>query len=149
MRKKALTDEQNERIRRLMKHQLERKSQSKLADDLKVTQSFLSVFLRGRQGTSLHVAERFAELIGWTVDDLLAGREQGAPDLFPNRAKAIAIAHELKPHEIDPEAIAIVDSIPHRGADLPVKQWLLMLIGWDEHLRRGHPSPVGWQRRRP
>lgn len=129
-----------------MKLQLERKTQSVLANELNVTQSFLSLFLRGRMGTSLEVAERFAGVLDWTLDEVLAGRQQGGPDPFPNRGRAADIARALGPEEVRPEAIEVVESIPRRGPDLQVKQWLAAIRYWDEHLRLGHPVPLTWER---
>jgi transcriptional regulator with XRE-family HTH domain len=73
---KALTPEQNERLRDAVRDLLRRHdgNQTVLAPKLGVSQSTLSGFIGGRQGTSYAVAGRVADLLRVDERELLHGR---------------------------------------------------------------------------
>ena len=148
MRGKALSPEQNEHLRVLVKQLLERFTQQELADLVGLTQASISGFLSGRVGTSMNMAKRVAELMGRTLDDVLALRDPGEPDRYPKRAVAARFARAVGAEEYLPEAIDFVEAMERVGGDLTVKKWLEMIDFWDGQLRLGHLLPLGPQGRR-
>ncbi len=148
MRGKALSPEQNEHLRVLMKKLLQRFTQQQLADVLELTQASISGFLSGRVGTSMNVAKHVAELTGRSLDDVLALRDPGEPDRYPKRAVAVRFARDAGEDEYLPEAIDFVEAMERVGGDLPIKKWLEMIDFWDGQLRLGHLLPLGPQGRR-
>lgn len=81
---KALTPEQNARVREAIRAELvpQYGNQSALAGPLGVSQGAISGFLSGRQGTSYLVARRAAELLKMPLDALLDGGTMAAPMLI-------------------------------------------------------------------
>lgn len=81
---RSLTPEQNERIRAAINADLVPRygDQTALAGPLGVSQSAISGFLKGRQGTSYLVARRAAALLGMPLDALLDGGTVATPMLI-------------------------------------------------------------------
>lgn len=134
-RERDLTDEQNERVRTLVRELLKREgmTQVKLAPALGLKQPALSGFLASRQGTSYSTARRAAKLAGVEVEDVLAGRTT-TPDPYPARARALAFAADVA----HPDAIAFVRDMEPRGAnDLDAMGWMRILMFWDEQAKAG------------
>ncbi len=112
-------------------------NQTRLAPDLDVEQPTISAFLSSkRQGTSLHVVQRMAELLGRDVRDVLgiprspaeAKLDDGDPK--PNRARAIHAAQLLGLEEDD---VADVRRQSPPGDPLPL--WWFRQI-WHQHEAR-------------
>jgi plasmid maintenance system antidote protein VapI len=145
MRGKALTPEQNDHLRGLIRKLLERFTQEELAPMIGLTQSSISSFLTHRGGVSDKVAKKVAAVLGRREEDVLALRDPAEPDRFSHRHTAVQFAQAVGPDEYLPEAIEFVQRMHRDGHDLPVKAWLRMIDFWDEQLRYGHLLPVGPQ----
>lgn len=151
---KSLTREQNDRLREHMRELLRRHdgNQSALAPKLGVTQSTISAFTArdSRQGSSLNVAMRVAELLGKDVNEVLglpmaAKRVVDLDDRYPNRAEAIAIARRDGFAE---EAIAAVQGDRGKSTeDQLVTEWLMAIR--EEHLRLRRSLPAVPSRAKP
>lgn len=105
MAAKGLSQEQNERVRAIVRELLkaEDQNQVQLAKKLGVTQSAISSFISGRQGTSYVLVERIAKLANKSEWEIL-GKQP--PSLFKTpREIAAELARE---HGVDEHAIASV-----------------------------------------
>lgn len=134
-RLRDLTDEQNERVRDLVRELLRREgnSQTSLAPRLGMRQPALSGFLARRQGTSYAMATRAARLAIVSVDDVLAGRSLSL-DPYPARARALSVLAD----DAHPLAVAYVRSLcPARGDEVTALEWCRILSHWDAEARAG------------
>lgn len=134
-RLRDLTDEQNERVRDLVRELLRREgnSQTSLAPRLGMRQPALSGFLARRQGTSYAMVTRAAKLAGVSVDDVLAGRALSL-DPYPARARALSVLAD----DAHPLAVAYVRALsPARGDEVTALEWCRILSHWDAEARAG------------
>jgi hypothetical protein len=134
-RQRDLTDAENEHVRRLVRELLKRDgvTQINLAPRIGLKQPALSGFLGERQGTSRSVAHRAAKIAGVDVEDVLAGRPVH-PDPYANRARAMTLLSV----DVHAEALDFVRKMaPKNGDDMTVKDWVRVLLYWDEQARAG------------
>ncbi len=151
-----LTDEQNNAIRERIRRLLETNSQEEVATSTGISQSAISRFLAGKQGTSLTVGikaitlcgEDWQEILGIggggaSSDDALQSPKEAAIAAF--RSDAVhADGHELA--EVD-EFLEHVASKSFAGARSSVDWWLVELRDsfrmWRRSRKDGADHPFG------
>ena len=85
-----------------------RKSQAELADELEISQSYLSEIERGHKDVTIDILERYSKRLGVPISTILIFAEEmeGAPP--PNKgrlflaSKALDLLKLLLPNELDP-----------------------------------------------
>src|SRR5262245_18347602 len=95
MARTQLTDEENERVRKLVRKVLAERGmeQTELADKLEVTQGLISGLLSKRQGTTLPFVRALATFLGTTPWEVLGMAGPLAPP--SPRDMAAELAHEI------------------------------------------------------
>ncbi len=120
---KSLTEEQNERVRALVRELLDRyESQTDLAPLLQVSQPTLSAFLGGRQGTSFHTARLAADLAKRDVMEVLGLRAT------PGEAPSAPL------ETLADRAWYAYHALPRSNGRLPAWSWLEAEAGLPEQL---------------
>lgn len=130
-RTRDLDQRQNEAARELFRRLLKTRTQGELGAALGLTQTAVSGFISGRQGTSRSVVEEACALAGEDPAEVLGTARVLRLERYPNRAKAIA-AHP----DALPGAVRQLESLNlEAGQDPPFAWWAAKLASYDTALR--------------
>ncbi len=131
-RTRDLDAQQNEAARELFRRLLKDRTQVDLAATLGLTQTAVSGFLSGRQGTSRGIVELACELAGEDPATILGNRPRLVlVERYPNRATAI----KARPNA-SRAAVAALQSLSLESPDdPPVAWWAAKLATYETALR--------------
>ncbi len=104
-------------------------SQVKVAALLEVTQGFISSFMKERHGAGRGLGRRIAEASGTTLHAMLGWGGEAEPEVYPNRARGIAVARLMGMPE---RAVATVRrmKLSPDAADHEPRWWWSMVVAY-------------------